>query len=251
MQTSGQGSALVLIVDDDRVCAESLADLIREAGHRVRAINDPRGAVPLVESLRPDVIVVDAVMPHLDGITLCVQLRERTGAAILLLNARDDPHDRTIALRVGADDCMAKPFDPSEMEARVSALVRRRMRAPRVAARCIGTLVLDKRGIQATSRGRSLDLTPTEFRLLDLLTARPGRVYSREELLQLVFDGRLAGPTRAVDVHVGRLRRKLAAARVEGVQIRARRGFGYAAFRTEAAATAQRPALLPTLAGAA
>lgn len=218
----------ILVIDDDRVCAESIADLLREAGHRTRSLYDPRAAHRIVEEWGPDVIVLDVIMPFVDGISLCVELRQRTAVGIVILSAKRDSDDRTLGLRVGADDYIGKPFDASELEARVGAVLRRCRRRHRDVRR-IGSLELDRRAIRVLAGGAALDLTPTEFKLLDLLTARPGRVFTRTELLQDVWGGRIAAPTRAVDVHLGRLRRKLMRSGIRDLQVEARRGFGYRA----------------------
>jgi DNA-binding response OmpR family regulator len=253
-EIEGHRAARILIVDDDRPCVAAIADLLREAGHEVRAIWDPRGAVQLAESYRPDVILLDVVMPHVDGFSLCIDLRRHVSSAVLMLSAKGDAQDRTVGLRVGADDYLRKPFDASELEARVGALIRRQQRARREPPRWIGSLVIDRRSVRAWTNGTLLDLTPTEFRLLDVLTASPGRVFTREELLRVVFGGRVSQPTRAVDVHMGRLRRKLEASGVDGVQVRARRGFGYSAHRLPDPVEVTRPTtprLLPAASVAA
>jgi DNA-binding response OmpR family regulator len=221
--------ARILVIDDDPSCSEVIAAILRDAGHEVHALCDPRKAVGVAEQLSPEVIVLDEIMPFVDGISLCVDLRARMTAAILMVSAKAEPHDRTLGLRVGADDYLAKPFDANELEARVTALLRRYQRTDRKDLRRFGSLELDRRGVRASFAGALLDLTATEFRLLDLLSAAPRRVFTRDELLRDVWGGRVIAPTRAVDVHMGRLRRKLERAGVRELRVQARRGFGYCA----------------------
>jgi DNA-binding response OmpR family regulator len=229
LRPANEGGARILVVEDDRPCAELIADVLREAGHQARTVCDARIAVQTAVAWRPDVVVLDLVMPFVDGISVCLALRQRLACRILIVSAKADPSDRALGLRVGADDYLGKPFDASELEARVAALVRRARQSLHQTERRIGDLVLDRRAKRATVHGVTLDLTPTEFRLVDLLTGELGRLFTREELLAQVWDGRISGPSRAVDVHLGRLRRKLEHAAVRGFRVCARRGFGYVA----------------------
>lgn len=239
-------AARILVIQDDAESAAGVVAFLRAAGHEAHAVTDPRAAMATAERVRPELVVLDGEMPFVDGFTICRGLRERMGVAIVLLCEKDDPHDRTLALRLGADDCLAKPVDLNELEARIAALLWRYRHPRQEAMLRAGPVTVDLRGARASVDGEWIELTPTEFRLLSLLVGSPGRVFTRDELLREVWGGRLREPTRVVDVHLGRLRRKLEQHGVRGF-LRARRGFGYSA----PAASASGHALPPPLVAAA
>jgi two-component system, OmpR family, response regulator MtrA len=224
--TGGQ----VLVVDDDRDVAELVATVLAEAGHEVKTITDSRQAMAAFNDFQPDLVTLDVLMPSVDGISLCLELRRNSDVPILFLSAKDDPPDRVVGLRIGADDYLGKPFDNDELAARVEALLRRdRSRTIHAKERQLrfGRFIIDLASMQAIVGDRQLPLTPTEFKLLRTLAGEPGRVFTRDDLLVGVWGYEPGSDTRLVDVHVGRLRKKLEQADVTEVTIETARGFGY------------------------
>jgi two-component system response regulator MtrA len=223
--------ARILVVDDETDIAALLGTVLREEGFAVRVVTDSRQALEAFTSFRPDLVTLDVMMPSVDGISLCLQLRRETDVPILFVSAKSDPPDRVVGLRIGADDYMGKPFDNNELVARVEALLRRRSYGA-VAERDrrqlrFGIFIIDLGSVQAVRGDLPLPLTPTEFKLLKTLAAEPGRVFTRDDLLTGVWGYEPGSDTRLVDVHVGRLRKKLIDGGVTEVQIETARGFGY------------------------
>jgi len=222
--------ASVMIVEDDTDIATLVSDVLAEEGYRPHIVTDSRQALETFERLRPDVVTLDVMMPGLDGISLCLDLRRNSDVPILFVSAKKDPPDRVVGLRIGADDYIAKPFDTDELVARVDALIRRAgMSHDGGSERQLrfGRFVIDLGSVQAVAGDQQVQLTPTEFKLLRTLGAEPGRVFTRDDLLTGVWGYEPGSDTRLVDVHVGRLRKKLEDAKVSEVQIETARGFGY------------------------
>ena len=219
----------ILVVDDERDVAELVQTVLEEAGHEVRAITDARQAIDAFNAFRPDLVTLVVLMPSVDGISLCLQLRRNSDVPVLFLSAKDDPPDRVVGLRMGADGYLGKPFDNDELVARVQALLRRgRVRSePKDGQLRFGRFIVDLASMQAIVGDRQLPLTPTEFKLLRTLAAQPGRVFTRDDLLVGVWSYEPGSATRLVDVHVGRLRKKLEDAEISEVSIATARGFGY------------------------
>ena len=223
--------ARILVVDDEADIANLLGTVLREEGFAVRVVTDSRQAVDVFDSFRPDLVTLDVMMPSVDGISLCLQLRKESDVPIVFVSAKSDPPDRVVGLRIGADDYMGKPFDNNELVARVEALLRRRSYAAigerdRRQIR-FGRFIIDLGSVQAIRGESALPLTPTEFKLLKTLGAEPGRVFTRDDLLSGVWGYEPGSDTRLVDVHVGRLRKKLQDGGVVEVSIETARGFGY------------------------
>lgn len=230
------GPARVLVVEDEPKLAALLADYLRAAGHEPECVADGREVLPAWTARRHDLILLDLMLPGLDGLTLCRELRARSSVPILMLTARADEADRLLGLELGADDYIAKnPFSPREVMARVKAVLRRSRAgqgasaapAPPADDPAAPPLQIDDAGWRASWRGQPLDLTPNEFRLLRTLAAQPGRVYSRAQLLEQLHDDGRAVTDRAVDSHVKNLRRKLEQAGCGADCIRAIYGVGY------------------------
>lgn len=224
--------AKVMVVDDDPDIAALIAEVLREESYVVRVITDSRQAVEAFEEFRPDLATLDVMMPSVDGISLCLQLRKNTEVPILFLSAKQDPPDRVVGLRIGADDYMGKPFDNDELVARVEALLRRGRPAAIDASAVrrqvrFGRFVIDLASVQAIAGEQRIPLTPTEFKLLRTFVSEPGRVFTRDDLLTGIWGYEPGSDTRLVDVHVGRLRKKLQEAGVVEVSIETSRGFGY------------------------
>ena len=220
----------VMIVEDDRDIATLVSDVLAEEGYQPHIVTDPRQAVETFERLRPDVVTLDVMMPGLDGISLCLDLRRNSDVPILFVSAKKDPPDRVVGLRMGADDYISKPFDTEELVARVDALLRRAAMSHDGGAERqlrFGRFVIDLGSVQAVAGEQQVQLTPTEFKLLRTLAGEPGRVFTRDDLLTGVWGYEPGSDTRLVDVHVGRLRKKLEDAKVAEVQIETSRGFGY------------------------
>jgi DNA-binding response OmpR family regulator len=223
-------NARVMIVEDDADIATLVANVLGEEGYRTSVVTDSRQAIETFERVKPDVVTLDVMMPSIDGISLCLELRRSSEVPILFISARKDPPDRVVGLRVGADDYMSKPFDTAELVARVDALVRRSgMTHENDTDRQLrfDRFVIDLGSVQAVAGETPVQLTPTEFKLLRTLAAEPGRVFTRDDLLTGVWGYEPGSDTRLVDVHVGRLRKKLEDAHVTEVQIETARGFGY------------------------
>jgi len=222
--------ARVMIVEDDEDIATLVSNVLAEEGYATSIVTDSRQAIETFERVHPDVVTLDVMMPSIDGISLCLELRRSSEVPILFISARKDPPDRVVGLRIGADDYMSKPFDTEELVARVDALLRRAaMSHDNGGGRQIrfGRFVIDLGSVQAIAGEQQVQLTPTEFKLLRTLAAEPGRVFTRDDLLTGVWGYEPGSDTRLVDVHVGRLRKKLEDAKVSEVQIETARGFGY------------------------
>jgi two-component system response regulator MtrA len=222
--------AKVMVVEDDPDIASIIANVLAEEGYATEIVTDSRQALDTFERVKPDVVTLDVMMPSLDGISLCLELRRNSEVPILFISARKEPPDRVVGLRIGADDYMAKPFDTDELVARVDALIRRAgMGHDTASGRQLrfGRFVIDLGSMQAVAGDQHIPLTPTEFRLLRTFAGEPARVFSRDDLLTGVWGYEPGSDTRLVDVHVGRLRKKLEDAKVGEIQIETARGFGY------------------------
>jgi len=216
----------VLVVDDERNIVELARLYLSKDGFRVLTAADGQRALELVQQERPDLVVLDLMLPQVDGWEVCRRLRQAGNEVpIIMLTARSDEVDRIVGLEMGADDYMAKPFNPRELAARVKAVLRRAA-APPAQARPIefGPLRVDPARREARAGQRLLKLRAKEFDLLYALAAHPGLVLSREQLLNQVWGYDFYGDTRTVDVHVARLRSQLAAS---GVAIETVWGVGY------------------------
>src|SRR5258708_22894808 len=210
--------ARILVVDDESDIANLLGTVLREEGFSVRVVTDSRQALEVFNSFRPDLVSLDVIMPSVDGISLCLQLRKETDVPILFVSAKSDPPDRVVGLRIGADDYMGKPFDNNELVARVEALLRRRTYSA-VAERDrrqlrFGLFIIDLGSVQAIHGDAALPLTPTELKLLKTLAGEPGRVFTLDYLLTVVWASQPGRGPPLVDLHPRRLRKKLLAGRV-------------------------------------
>ncbi|GID28247.1 response regulator transcription factor [Paractinoplanes brasiliensis] len=218
---------LVLVVEDERPIADLVRLYLTRDGYGVHVEHDGVAGLAAARTMRPVACVLDIALPGLEGTEICRQLRaDDDWTPIVFLTARDDEVDRILGLELGGDDYLTKPFSPRELVARVRALLRRAAGpgdGERV--RTAGAVSLDPARRTVTVAGRPVTLTPTEFDLLGHLLRRPGRVFTREELLAQVWGYPAHGGTRTVDVHIAQLRAKLGATEV----IRTVRGVGYTA----------------------
>jgi DNA-binding response OmpR family regulator len=207
-------SARVLVVEDDPDIAELVVRYLDKAGYSTMRVSSGRDALDSVRTKPPDLMVLDLMLPHVDGLEVCRLLRanEKTaGIPIIMLTARAEESERIVGLEIGADDYLAKPFSPNELVARIKALLRRTHRAIPERARPLryGDIVVDPEQHTVALEGRDVILTAKEFLLLEYLMRHRGRVLSRDHLLEHVWGYRYTGGTRTVDVHVRRLREKL------------------------------------------
>jgi DNA-binding response OmpR family regulator len=218
----------VLVVEDERTIADSVAARLRAEGFTVRIAGDGPSAVEAAGQMRPDLVVLDVMLPGFDGLEVCRRIQAARPVPVLMLTARDDETDLLVGLAVGADDYLTKPFSMRELSARVHALLRRFERATAAAREDAPTIRLGDLEINQAERrvrrgGVEAHLTPTEFDLLVHLAGRPRAVLPRAQLLADVWGWAAAGGTRTVDSHVKALRRKLG-----GDLIRTVHGVGYA-----------------------
>ncbi len=200
-------SATIWIVEDERDLAGIIADFVTAEGHRARVISDGAQALAEFQRAPPDLIVLDIMLPGLDGIALCRAVRESSDVPIIMVTAKVEEIDRLLGLQVGADDYVCKPFSPRELMLRIQAVLRRR----RAVAPAAPGLVLDANSREARIDGHAVTLTRSEFRVLDLMAARPGVIFSRAQLLDALDHDALDTTDRAMDTHIKHLRRKLAA----------------------------------------
>ena len=198
----------MLVVDDDAALAEMLGIVLRGEGFDPVFCADGASAVSAFRETDPDVILLDLMLPGMDGVDICKEIRRESGVPIVMLTARSDTQDVVRGLESGADDYVVKPFKPKELVARIRARVRRRDEQ-QPGTLTIGDLQIDVAGHQVRRAGVPLTLTPLEFDLLACLARRPGQVLTREALLQEVWGYRHAADTRLVNVHVQRLRAKI------------------------------------------
>ena len=204
--------AKILVVDDERVLVKGITFNLKNEGYQVETGYDGEEAVELAREGNFDLIILDLMMPKIDGLQACMRIREFSNVPIIMLTARSEDTDKIIGFECGADDYITKPFNILELKARVRALLRRAGMAAQKQGGgrlSMGHITLDVDARAAWKDGKSVDLTAKEFDLMELLLRNPGRVYSRENLLNVVWGYEYAGDYRTVDVHVRRLREKL------------------------------------------
>ncbi len=200
----------ILVVEDEPELLRALRGYLEQAGYRVVGAGDGQTALTVFRHERPDLILLDVMLPGMDGIEVCKRLRRSSDVPVIMLTARVDEADRVVGLEVGADDYVLKPFSPREVVARVRALLRRaegRVVASPDVIRA-GDLVIDLARYQASVAGDPVDLTPTELDLLATLAAEPGRAFSREQLIG-VLDADYVMSDRTIDSHIKNLRAKI------------------------------------------
>lgn len=207
-------AATILVVEDERKIVEMVRLYLERDGHRVVVAQDGRDALTAFRRERPDLIVLDLLLPEVDGLEVCRTVREQSDVPILMLTARSEEADKLVGLELGADDYVTKPFSPRELAARVRAVLRRARTAgaPRPDRIEVGGLMIDVASHEVTCDGASVSLTPTEFKILWALARQPGRVLTRPQLLDEALGERFEGYERTIDVHIKNLRRKLNAA---------------------------------------
>ncbi len=224
----------VLVVEDEVELATVVASYFEHEGYLVETAVDGPTAVEKARNGKPDLIVLDLMLPGFDGIEVCRQVRTFSDAYILMLTARDEEVDKIVGFAVGADDYLVKPFSPRELIARSKAILRRprsqeagESRGPSLTALRFGNLTIDPASRIVTVGDTVIDLTRTEFDLLEIMVESPKNIFSRRQLLELVWGGDWYGEIHVVDVHVGHLRKKLTDAGMAKGAIRTVRGVGY------------------------
>jgi DNA-binding response OmpR family regulator len=226
----GAGVTRVLVVDDEANLVELVQGYLEREGYQVLSAGDGLTALALTRDEQPDLIVLDLMLPGLDGLEVCRQVRQFSDAYILMLTARTEEVDKIVGLSVGADDYLTKPFSPRELVARVRAMLRR----PRSSAaeadipptHRLGDLIVDTARHEVLKRGEPVPLTARELALLATLATHPGRVFTRAQLLERVWGSELYDD-HVVDVHVGNLRRKLEDDPAQPRWVQTVRGVGY------------------------
>jgi two-component system, OmpR family, alkaline phosphatase synthesis response regulator PhoP len=214
----------LLLVDDEKNIIELERLYLEKEGYKVEAAHDGPSALTLFHSTKPDAMILDLMLPGLDGWEVCRRIRSESDVPILMLTARDQDVDKIVGLELGADDYLTKPFNPRELVARVRAIFRRVNVTPKTMRLSVGELTIDLDRREVMLGNQKLELRNKEFDLLAVFTQNPGIVLSRERLLEIAWGYDFAGETRTVDVHVAHLRKKLTGARV---QIETVSGVGY------------------------
>jgi two-component system, OmpR family, response regulator RegX3 len=227
------GPATILVVDDEDSIIQFVSYNLRKEGYRVEVAKDGDSALAMAEKTPFDLVVLDIMLPGMDGFEVCRRLRVKNDMPVLFLSARDTELDKVVGLEMGADDYLAKPFGIRELQARVKALLRRAAGGTRHAEPIpgdrmeAGSLVVDEASHQAVYGGRDLDLTPREFELLACLMRHHSNVLSREQLLKQAWGWQIVVETKTVDTHVKRLRDKLEHAGASSALVETVRGYGY------------------------
>lgn len=230
MSIQDTDQAQILIVEDEPKIARLVADYLQGSGFTSHHLAHGDAVLPWLEAraTRPELILLDLMLPGTDGLTLCREVRQRwPGIAIVMLTARVEEVDRLLGLELGADDYICKPFSPREVVARIKAVLRRSRAASAPASAGGSDLVLDEEGWRALADGKDLGLTAVEFQLLKVMMHSPGRIFTREQLMDHMYRDHRIVSERTVDSHVKKLRRKIAETWPEREVIRSVYGVGY------------------------
>ena len=220
----------ILVVDDEELLVKGIRFNLQKDGYEVIAGGDGIDAVELVREEKPDLVLLDVMMPRMDGLTACGQIREFSNVPIILLTAKADDMDKLMGFDNGADDYLTKPFNILELKARIRALLRRagaEEKGKEGNLLTVGSITLDLDGRNAYRSGQLADLTAKEFDVIEFLMRNPNRVYSREALLDTIWTYEYRSDIRTVDVHIRRLREKLEANPAEPEHIMTKWGVGY------------------------
>ena len=221
----------ILVVDDEALLVKGIRFNLQNEGYEVITGSDGLEAVQAVQTQHPDLVVLDVMMPNMDGLSACAKIREFSDVPIIMLTAKSEDSDKLMGFACGADDYVTKPFNILELKARVRALLRRTAAAAAKQQEAgdltVGHIRLDPAERSAWKDGAQVELTAKEFDLMELLMRNPGRVYSRENLLNVVWGYEYVGDYRTVDVHIRRLREKLELDPANPEYIRTKWGVGY------------------------
>lgn len=205
------GKQKVLIVDDDMHIAELISLYMAKEGYDTEEVYDGREAIRTAEAFQPDLILLDLMLPGMDGYQVCTEIRKTSRVPIIMLTAKGETFDKVLGLELGADDYIVKPFDPKELVARVKAVLRRYepIQTEDKNVLKFDALEINLSNYSVVYHGKALDFPPKEFELLSFLAQHPNRVFTREQLLDQIWGYEYVGDTRTVDVHVKRIREKL------------------------------------------
>ncbi len=218
----------VLIVDDDVKLVKLLQTYFAKEGYITYTANDGLDALQVVRERHPDIMVLDLMLPGLDGLDVCRKIRKDNDIPIIMLTARDEESDRLVGLEIGADDYVTKPFSPKELVARAKAILRRAnkevVRSESIKA---GLLIIDLERHLITNNGQIVDVTPTEFKIVELLAGNVGKVYSRLQIVEQIQGYSFEGYERTIDAHIKNLRRKIEINSKEPQYIQTVYGIGY------------------------
>ncbi|MDO4530690.1 MAG: response regulator transcription factor [Bacillota bacterium] len=206
------GKQKILIVDDDLHIAELISLYMMKDGYDTEEVHDGREAIKAAERFQPDLILLDLMLPGMDGYQVCTEIRKNSHVPIIMLTAKGETFDKVLGLELGADDYIVKPFDPKELVARVKAVLRRYECKHEEEDKNVlrfDELEINLSNYSVSYQGKTLDFPPKEFELLSFLAQHPNRVFTREQLLDRIWGYEYVGDTRTVDVHVKRIREKL------------------------------------------
>ena len=219
----------ILVVDDEKTLVKGIKFNLENEGYQVECAYDGAAAVELARNNKFDLLILDVMMPEVDGLEACMRIREFSNVPIIMLTAKSEDADKLMGFECGADDYLTKPFNILELKARVRALLRRAAGVQRVqgAVLTVGDISLNTEERVAIRNGETVDLTAKEYDLIELLMRNPRRVYSRENLMNVVWGYTYAGDYRTVDVHIRRLREKLEKNPAEPDHIMTKWGVGY------------------------
>ena len=219
----------ILVVDDEKTLVKGIKFNLENEGYQVECAYDGAAAVDLARNEKFDLLILDVMMPEVDGLEACMRIREFSNVPIIMLTAKSEDADKLMGFECGADDYLTKPFNILELKARVRALLRRAAGVQRVqgAVLTVGDISLNTEERVAIRNGETVDLTAKEYDLIELLMRNPRRVYSRENLMNVVWGYTYAGDYRTVDVHIRRLREKLEENPAEPDHIMTKWGVGY------------------------
>ncbi|MBD2813387.1 two-component system response regulator BaeR [Xenorhabdus sp. Flor] len=216
----------VLIVEDEPKLGQLLVDYLQTANYQTQWLVHGDEVVAHVQQHQPDIILLDLMLPGLDGLSVCREIRKFSDIPIIMMTAKTEEIDRLLGLEIGADDYVCKPYSPREIVARVKTILRRCYRPQDIISEQ-GALTIDENHFQARYLERVLDLTPVEFRLLKIISSQPGRVFSRDQLLNNLYNDHRIVNDRTIDSHIKNLRRKLEQLDEDKSFIRSIYGLGY------------------------
>ncbi len=220
----------ILVVDDEKALVKGIKFNLENEGHTVDTAYDGQEALDKVKENEPDLVIMDVMMPKLDGLGACMKIREFSKVPVILLTAKSEDSDKIMGFECGADDYITKPFNILELKARVRALLRRASISEHSAPSKVvtgGGITLDVERRSAKCDGQDVELTAKEFDLVEFLMRNPGKVYTRENLLATIWGAEYQGDIRTVDVHIRRLREKLEKEPAEPEKIMTKWGVGY------------------------
>ena len=215
---------MILIVEDEQKLAELVRDYLAQSSFDTAVLNNGNDVVPYVRENKPDLVILDLMLPGRDGMEICKEIRTFSNLPIIMVTARVEEIDRLLGLELGADDYVCKPFSPRELVARVKAVLRRAGGETTIKAK---GLVLDEARYQASLHGVDLELTAVEFKLLSFLAANPGRIYSRDQLMERIYSDHRIVSDRTIDSHIKKLRKKISGQSPDEELIGSVYGVGY------------------------